>query len=120
MCKYFLEAIEGNKYGWFWVCPAGGDSCMYRHALPPGFVLKKDKKKEEKEDEISLEELIENEVRMEGGKILTWLLACIRFSEAACIVSLICIDTFPHPHLTMCSPLSFTVVCVFAVTGHSV
>ncbi|XP_029926680.1 zinc finger CCCH domain-containing protein 15 [Myripristis murdjan] len=61
VCKYFLEAIEGNKYGWFWVCPAGGDSCMYRHALPPGFVLKKDKKKEEKEDEISLEELIENE-----------------------------------------------------------
>lgn len=35
---------------------------MYRHALPPGFVLKKDKKKEEKEEEISLEELIENEV----------------------------------------------------------
>lgn len=41
---------------------------MYRHALPPGFVLKKDKKKEEKEeDKISLEELIENEVRLEGG-----------------------------------------------------
>lgn len=35
---------------------------MYRHALPPGFVLKKDKKKEEKEDEISLEDLIEREV----------------------------------------------------------
>ena len=37
---------------------------MYRHALPPGFVLKKDKKKEETEEEISLEELIENEVRI--------------------------------------------------------
>lgn len=61
VCKYFLEAIENNKYGWFWVCPAGGDNCMYRHALPPGFVLKKDKKKEETEEEISLEELIENE-----------------------------------------------------------
>lgn len=60
VCKYFLDAIENNKYGWFWVCP-NGDSCMYRHALPPGFVLKKDKKKEEKEEEISLEELIENE-----------------------------------------------------------
>lgn len=68
MCKYFLEAIENNKYGWFWVCPGGGDSCMYRHALPPGFVLKKDKKKEEKEEEISLEELVENEVRMEGWR----------------------------------------------------
>ncbi|CAJ0953712.1 unnamed protein product [Ranitomeya imitator] len=62
VCKFFLDAIEGNKYGWFWVCPGGGDTCMYRHALPPGFVLKKDKKKEEKEDEISLEDLIEKEV----------------------------------------------------------
>ncbi|XP_062286462.1 LOW QUALITY PROTEIN: zinc finger CCCH domain-containing protein 15 [Scomber scombrus] len=61
VCKHFLDAIENNKYGWFWVCPGGADVCMYRHALPPGFVLKKDKKKEEKEEEISLEELIENE-----------------------------------------------------------
>ncbi|XP_054654579.1 zinc finger CCCH domain-containing protein 15 [Dunckerocampus dactyliophorus] len=61
VCKFFLEAIENNKYGWFWVCPAGGDNCMYRHALPPGFVLKKDKKKEEREEEISMEELIESE-----------------------------------------------------------
>jgi hypothetical protein len=44
------------------VCPGGGDNCMYHYALPPGFVLKKDKKKEEKEDEISLEDLIEREV----------------------------------------------------------
>uniref|UniRef100_A0AAR2IJ57 Zinc finger CCCH domain-containing protein 15 n=1 Tax=Pygocentrus nattereri TaxID=42514 RepID=A0AAR2IJ57_PYGNA len=51
VCKYFLDAIENNKYGWFWVCPGGGDSCMYRHALPVGFVLKKDKKKEENEEE---------------------------------------------------------------------
>ncbi|KAF3707933.1 Zinc finger CCCH domain-containing protein 15 [Channa argus] len=69
VCKYFLEAIENNKYGWFWVCPAGGDSCMYRHALPPGFVLKKDKKKEEKEEEISLEELIENERAALGANV---------------------------------------------------
>ncbi|XP_075687396.1 zinc finger CCCH domain-containing protein 15 isoform X1 [Rhinoderma darwinii] len=61
VCRFFLEAIENNKYGWFWVCPGGGDTCMYRHALPPGFVLKKDKKKEEKDEEISLEDLIEKE-----------------------------------------------------------
>ncbi|XP_051998555.1 zinc finger CCCH domain-containing protein 15-like [Xyrauchen texanus] len=62
VCRYFLDAIEINKYGWFWVCPGGGDNCMYRHALPVGFVLKKDKKKEEKnEEEISLEDLIETE-----------------------------------------------------------
>ncbi|XP_053482073.1 zinc finger CCCH domain-containing protein 15 [Ictalurus furcatus] len=70
VCKYFLEAIENNKYGWFWVCPAGGDSCMYRHALPVGFVLKKDKKMEEKEeDKISLEELIENERAALGANV---------------------------------------------------
>ena len=51
VCKHFLDAIENSKYGWFWVCPGGGDNCMYRHALPPGFVLKKDKKKEEKAEE---------------------------------------------------------------------
>lgn len=51
---------------------------MYRHALPPGFVLKKDKKKEEKEEEISLEELIENEVRLDG-EIQGLLFAILRF-----------------------------------------
>jgi len=61
VCKHFLEAIENNKYGWFEVCPGGSDICMYCHVPPPGFVLKKDKKKEEKEDEISLEDLIERE-----------------------------------------------------------
>lgn len=60
VCKYFIQAIEDSKYGWFWICPNGGDSCMYRHALPPGFVLKKDRKKEEKET-ISLEEFVEVE-----------------------------------------------------------
>ncbi|KAL1644787.1 Translation machinery-associated protein 46 [Diplodia intermedia] len=40
VCKFFIEAIENQKYGWFWTCPNGGDKCMYRHALPPGFVIK--------------------------------------------------------------------------------
>jgi len=59
ICKYFLDALESNKYGWFWACPNGGNECMYRHALPVGFVLKKDKKREEKSEGISIEELIE-------------------------------------------------------------
>ncbi|XP_030642965.1 zinc finger CCCH domain-containing protein 15 isoform X2 [Chanos chanos] len=76
VCKYFLDAIENNKYGWFWVCPGGGDNCMYRHALPVGFVLKKDKKKEEKEEEeISLEELIENERAALGPNVTRITLA---------------------------------------------
>lgn len=69
ICKYFLEAVEKSKYGWFWECPNGG-KCIYRHALPPGFVLKKDKKKEDKKDEISLEDLIERE-RASLGSTLT-------------------------------------------------
>ncbi|KAL1971300.1 hypothetical protein VTN77DRAFT_252 [Rasamsonia byssochlamydoides] len=49
VCKYFIEAVENQKYGWFWTCPNGGDKCMYRHALPPGFVLKtKEQKAAEK------------------------------------------------------------------------
>ncbi|VDL62227.1 unnamed protein product, partial [Hymenolepis diminuta] len=67
ICKYFLDAVEVGKYGWFWNCP-NGDNCHYRHALPPGFVLKKDKKKmeEQKEDTITLDELIETERRALG------------------------------------------------------
>lgn len=40
VCKYFISAVEEGKYGWFWTCPNGGDKCMYKHSLPPGFVLK--------------------------------------------------------------------------------
>ncbi|KAI1245430.1 hypothetical protein MGN70_012320 [Eutypa lata] len=40
VCKFFIEAIEDGKYGWFWTCPNGGNQCKYKHALPPGFVLK--------------------------------------------------------------------------------
>ncbi|KAH7414449.1 hypothetical protein DE146DRAFT_601588 [Phaeosphaeria sp. MPI-PUGE-AT-0046c] len=40
VCKYFIQAIEDQKYGWFWQCPNGGDKCFYKHSLPPGFVIK--------------------------------------------------------------------------------
>ncbi len=62
MCKFFLEAIETKKYGWFWECPNGGDKCIYMHCLPPGFVLKTTKKEEEEPEEIPIEEQIEEEV----------------------------------------------------------
>jgi len=62
VCKYFLEALEKHQYGWFWICPNGGDECKYRHALPPGYTLKKEVKKSEEEEEIiPLEEIIEEE-----------------------------------------------------------
>jgi hypothetical protein len=52
--------------------PNGGDKCMYRHALPPGFVLKADKKAADelaKKEQISLEEFLEVEVRISGVKL---------------------------------------------------
>jgi len=62
ICKYFIDAIEQQKYGWFWECPTGNDKCQYVHALPPGFVLKKKKIEEEDEEEPTpLEEIIEEQ-----------------------------------------------------------
>jgi len=62
ICKHFLDALENSKYGWFWECPDKAKQCKYKHALPKGYVLKKDKKKAERErDEVSLEDLTEKE-----------------------------------------------------------
>lgn len=63
VCKYFLDAVEKKQYGWFWVCPNGGKDCHYRHALPPGYVLKSQMKAllEEEAEKISIEEEIENQ-----------------------------------------------------------
>jgi hypothetical protein len=50
-----------------------GNDCMYRHALPPGFVLKSQKKAMEeaaKANEISLEEFLEVEV------CVLWSVSC--------------------------------------------
>ncbi|KAJ1666280.1 Translation machinery-associated protein 46 [Coemansia sp. RSA 1813] len=69
VCKYFLQAIENGKYGWFWDCPNGGDKCKYKHALPPGFVLKKDKKPLDSKSEISLEEFLETERHKLGSNL---------------------------------------------------
>ncbi|KAK6200430.1 uncharacterized protein RJT21DRAFT_44067 [Scheffersomyces amazonensis] len=71
ICKYFIDAVENGKYGWFWVCPNGGNECKYRHSLPAGFVLKTKEQKRleriaaESEPQITLEEFIE----LERGKL---------------------------------------------------
>jgi DRG Family Regulatory Proteins, Tma46 len=36
-----------------------GDKCIYKHALPPGYVLKSQKKEEDEEEKITLEQFIE-------------------------------------------------------------
>jgi hypothetical protein len=63
VCRYFLDAVEKRQYGWFWSCPNGKD-CKYRHALPPGYVLKSQMKQmldEEAANKKSVEEIIEEE-----------------------------------------------------------
>lgn len=68
-CTNFLDAVEKNLYGWLWECPNGGDKCVYTHALPPGYVLQREKKELEKarlaneddSDEMTMEEKIEEE-----------------------------------------------------------
>lgn len=56
--------MEKKQYGWFWSCPNGGKECHYRHALPPGYILKSQMKAllEEESDKIPIEEEIENQV----------------------------------------------------------
>ncbi|KAL3825937.1 hypothetical protein ACJIZ3_021966 [Penstemon smallii] len=63
VCKHFLDAVEKKQYGWFWVCPNGGKECHYRHALPPGYILKSQMKAllEEESEKIPIEEEIENQ-----------------------------------------------------------
>src|ERR1700761_7476819 len=69
VCKYFIEAVENSKYGWFWTCPNGGEKCMYKHSLPPGFKLKtKEQRAAEKAmmdksplNTLTLEDWLENE-----------------------------------------------------------
>lgn len=71
VCKFFIQAVEDGKYGWFWVCPDSDPKtnleCKYRHSLPQGFVLKtKEQRKLEKmalenQPKITLEDFIETE-----------------------------------------------------------
>ncbi|KIK66727.1 hypothetical protein GYMLUDRAFT_157271 [Collybiopsis luxurians FD-317 M1] len=72
VCKFFIEAIETQKFGWFWECPNGNETCQYRHALPPGFVLKSQKKaldEANKANTISLEEFLEVERHKLGSNL---------------------------------------------------
>lgn len=65
-CQHFVKAVEKDLYGFKWVCPNNGDDCNYMHRLPMGYILqkdKKDKKPEDDEDVMTLEEKIEEERR---------------------------------------------------------
>lgn len=84
VCKHFLDAVERKQYGWFWACPNGGKNCHYRHALPPGYVLKSQMKAllEEESDKITIEEEIENQVNCFFPLLeVTLFYYCIMFSN---------------------------------------
>jgi len=68
VCKHLVSAVEGMKYGWFWECPMGKE-CKYKHALPPGFILKRDQE-DDTEEKISMEQLIEEERQALLKKVL--------------------------------------------------
>ncbi|CAL5223025.1 g5480 [Coccomyxa viridis] len=67
ICKFFLDAVEKKMYGWFWQCP-NGKECKYRHALPPGYVLKS-QMKELLEAEAANVKPIEDEIEDERRKV---------------------------------------------------
>ena len=63
-CREYLDAVERNLYGFNWQCPNAGDNCTYRHMLPQGYVLNRDKAEQSSDDgdaEMTLEEKIEEE-----------------------------------------------------------
>jgi hypothetical protein len=55
-----LTACEKGLFGPLWQCP-NGRTCIYQHTLPAGYVLNKDKSKDERILGISIEELVELE-----------------------------------------------------------
>jgi hypothetical protein len=62
---------QSLRFGWFWECPNGID-CKYRHALPPGFVLKSEKKaldEAARANQISLEDFLETERHKLGSNL---------------------------------------------------
>lgn len=67
MCMSFTNAPIQSQSAFLklTIQPNGGDKCHYRHALPPGFVLRSEKKAKEdaaKKEKISLEDFLEVEV----------------------------------------------------------
>lgn len=73
-CNHFIEAVEKDLYGFNWICPNKGDDCGYRHMLPVGYVLNREKNESDDEDgkeKLTLEEKIEQERHKLGSEGLT-------------------------------------------------
>jgi hypothetical protein len=63
VCKFFIDAVEKRQYGWFWNCPNGKD-CKYRHALPPGYVLKSQMKALLDEEAANVSHIFNNALKL--------------------------------------------------------
>ena len=107
VCKYFLDAIEKECYGWFWQCPNGPEykkvsslitSCKYRHALPEGYVYKSGA---EREAEAAMREADraqdKNMMRLENIEYLVSLRR--RYEQQR--------SQLPHTNLTPVTPETF-------------
>lgn len=72
ICKHFLDAVEKRQYGWGWQCPSGFD-CIFRHCLPEGYELQRDKKVEKvvKQSDDQVIEDIDNQREKMVSKDLT-------------------------------------------------
>lgn len=79
--------MEKKQYGWFWVCPNGGKDCHYRHALPPGYVLKSQMKAllEEETEKITIEEEIENQASAVLLLVFCFLFLVPSFVASSCL-----------------------------------
>lgn len=74
VCKFFLDAVKAKKYGWNWTCP-NGDSCKYKHCLPPGYILDGDGKIQITQVQVNIEEQIDeerNKLLNENTKSIKW------------------------------------------------
>jgi len=70
ICKFFLDSVESGKYGWRWTCQ-NGMKCIYKHALPQGYSLKRDQGGDTKKDTIIEEEVERERALLTGGTPVT-------------------------------------------------
>jgi len=62
VCEHFLEACEEERYDREWVCE-NGNLCAMRHALAPGYVLRKDRGSDEESEGGDIAEKVDNQLK---------------------------------------------------------
>jgi hypothetical protein len=70
VCKFFLNAVEKMRYGWFWKCP-NGFKCKFRHALPQGFKFEPKVVPGQKKSKVDTELLLIQEIDAARDKLVS-------------------------------------------------